>query len=254
MDFFINEIVEDNVIRSAILANISYAERARELADDIIAGKKPSIEAGMQAVFVLGYLANYALKINTERGIPREVTVNSLKDVYVWFKNYKTKTGKIGIGEFDWLWHHYTGQIFRLGRLQFHIIEQNGREVINTHIPQDEPLLESECIESFDLARKFFKEIFPNQNPDRFVCSSWLLNQNLDKILSENSNIVKFMRLWTKTGEKDDNSAQAIERVFGFDFNGDVQNAPDNTSLQKNLKTYLLAGGSVNQTEGYILK
>lgn len=254
MDFFINEIVEDDVIRSAILANIQHAERARELADEIIDGKKPSVEPGMQAVFVLGYLANYALKINSERGISKDITISSLKDINVWFKNYKTKTGKIGIGEFDWLLHHYTGRIFRLGRLQFHIIERDGREVINTHIPQDEPLLQSECIASFDKAREFFREIFPDQNPDRFVCSSWLLNQNLDKILKDDSNIVRFMRLWTKTAVKDDDSAQAKQRVFGFDFDGDVKNAPETTSLQKNLKAYLLSGGAVNQTEGYILK
>ncbi len=253
MDFFIEEIVEKEEIRSAILANVQYAERAREIADEIIAGKKPEVEKGMQAVFVLGFLADYALKINSERGISRDVTIASLKDVNVWFKNYMTVNGKIGIAEFDWLWHHYTGRIFRLGRLQFHIIEKDRHEVINTHIPQDEPLTEDECIKSFNLARKFFGEIFPNQKPDRFICSSWLLNENLDKVLNENSNIVKFMRLWTKTREKDDNSAQAKKRVFGFDFDGNLQTAPENTSLQKNLKKYLLSGGTVNQTEGYIL-
>lgn len=253
MDFFIDEIVESTEIRDAILTNIHHADRARKIADEIIAGKKTEPEAGMETVFVLGFLADYALKINTERGISREVTVATLKDINVWFKNYKTKTGKLGIGEFDWLWYHYTGRMFRLGRLQFHIIEKDGSEVINTHIPQDEPLIESECIESFNLARKFFKEIFPQNKPDRFVCSSWLLSENLDKILNESSNIVKFMRLWTKTKEDDDDSAQAKQRVFGFDFDGNVQNAPENTSLQRSLKAYLLSGGKINHTNGYIL-
>ncbi len=253
MDFFINEIVESDKIRSTILANIQYAERARVLADEVIAGKTPTVEKGMETVFVLGYLADYALKINTERKIPKEITVATLKDVNVWFKNYKTETGKIGIGEWDWLWHHYTGKMFRLGRLQFHIIEQDGREVINTHIPQDEPLALSECIESFDLAREFFKKHFPENHPDRFVCSSWLLSENLVDILKEESNIVKFMRLWTKTTIDEDDSAQAKERVFGFDFDGNIENAPENTSLQKSLKAYLLSGKQIKHTHGYIL-
>ena len=253
MDFFIDEIVDSPEIRDAILANPQYAERARILANEVIAGKKPEVEKGMETVFVLGYLANYALKINTERGISREVTVATLKDVNVWFKNYKAVTGKIGIGEWDWLWYHYTGHMFRLGRLQFHIIKQNGKDVINTHIPQDEPLIESECIESFNIARKFFKVIFPESTPDRFVCSSWLLSENLSDILKEESNIVKFMRLWTKTVVDEDDSAQAKQRVFGFDFNGNVQNAPENTSLQKSLKAYLLSGKQIKHTHGYIM-
>ncbi len=253
MDFFIEEIVESNEIRDAILANVQYANRARELADEVIAGKMPQPEKGMETVFVLGFLADYALKINSERGIPREITVATLKDVNVWFKNYKTVTGKIGIGEFDWLWYHYTGQMFRLGRLQFHIIEQDGKEVLNTHIPQDEPLIESECVASFDIAREFFKKYFPKNTPDRFVCSSWLLSENLTRILNENSNIVKFMRLWTKTTVDEDDSAQAKQRVFGFDFDGNVQNAPENTSLQKSLKKYLQDGGTILHTHGYIM-
>ncbi len=253
MDFFIDEIVESDEIRSAILANTQYAERARKLADEVIAGKKPEVEKGMETVFVLGYLADYALKINSERGISRDITVATLKDVNVWFKNYKAVTGKIGIGEWDWLRNHYTGRMFRLGRLQFHIIKKDGKEYINTHIPQDEPLKEDECIQSFDIARKFFKEIFPKCTADRFICSSWLLSENLTEILNENSNIVKFMRLWTKTTVDKDNSAQAKERVFGFDFDGNVENAPENTSLQRSLKAYLLAGKQIKHTHGYIL-
>jgi len=253
MEFFIDEIVESREIRDAILANVQYADRARELADEVIAGNKPEIEKGMQTVYVLGFLADYALKINSDRGIPKEITVATLKDINVWFKNYMTVTGKIGIGEWDWLRYHYTGRMFRLGRLQFHIIKKDGREYINTHIPQDEPLIESECIESFDIARKFFKKYFPDCTADRFICSSWLLSENLTEILSEGSNIVRFMKLWTKTTVDEDDSAQAKGRVFGFDFDGNVENAPENTSLQKNLKKYLLDGGKILHTHGYIL-
>ena len=205
-------------------------------------------------MFVLGYLADYALKINSERGISKEITVATLKDVNVWFKNYRTVTGKIGIGEFDWLWYHYTGKMFRLGRLQFHIVtKKDGSEVINTHIPQDEPLIEAECIQSFDIAREFFKKYFPQNKPDRFICSSWLLSENLADILKEESNIVKFMRLWTKTTVDEDDSKQAKARVFGFDFDGNIENAPENTSLQKNLKAYLLSGKQIKHTHGYIM-
>ena len=72
-------------------------------------------------------------------------------------------------------------------------------------------------------------------------------------MLPEDSNIVQFMRLWTQTPCDPDNSRQAIQRVFGFGFPADrLPDAPENTSLQRSLKRYLLQGGVLNAGAGYI--
>ena len=84
------------------------------------------------------------------------------------------------------------------------------------------------------------------------MCDSWLLNPNLELILKSESNVVKFMKLWTPVPFVSDNSSQAIERVFGFGFKREnLKNAPENTSLQKALKEYLLNGGTMDLTLGY---
>lgn len=258
MDFFLNEILENEEIRHLLAENKALEVQGKAIAQEIIqTGNVPQIEAGLLPIFVLGHLSDYALRKNLERGIEKEITVNTLKDINIWLDNYKTQFGKAGLGEFHWLIHHYTGDLFRLGRLQFRIEKclpgiPMGGYAIETHIPQGEPLDVEACRESFQWAKRFFKEHFSQYTPTCFMCDSWLLNPNLSEILDESSNIVRFMKLWTQFPFPGDDSAQAIERVFGFGYTRkDTANFPEVTRLQKRFKEYLLSGGTLNITGGY---
>ena len=51
----------------------------------------------------------------------------------------------------------------------------------------------------------------------------------------------------------DDKNAQAVERIFGFGvLPCDVKDFEPKTSLQKNAKEFLLSGGDLRMTAGYI--
>ena len=162
MDFFINEILENNEIKKFLLQNKDLEIYAKKIADEIILNKnKPEIEAGILPIFVLGFLSEYALYKNQQRGISKDITVATLKDVNIWLDNYKTQHKKPGLGEFHWLINHYTGDLFRLGRLQFRIEKSLsgvpcGEYSIETHIPQGEPLNIDACLDSFNLAKNYF--------------------------------------------------------------------------------------------------
>lgn len=257
MDFFINEILENEHIKEKIRNATEFHKEAREIAEKIIAtGEKPELEIGMLPLCVVAFLADNALKVNTEKGIPKEITVATLKDANIWIENYKTEFGKDGLAAYPWLFNHCLSDLFKLGRLQFRIRKCHegipGEYAIETHIPQGEPLVADDCFKSFAAAKEFFKKYFPEYSPECFMCDSWLLNPNLADILPEESNIVKFMRMWTPVPFKSDNSALAIERIFGFGFDAnDIANAPENTSLQCKLKIYLLSGGNMDITLGY---
>ena len=260
MDFFLNKILENDEIKQILLNNrgSETEKQAVSVADGIIkTGDIPTLEPGIMPIFVLGHLADFALQKNSNRGISEEVTTATLKDVNVWLENYKTQFGAAGLGEFHWLINHYTGDLFRLGRLQFRIEKSlngipSGEVSIETHVPQGEPLDTDACLKSFEAAKVFFSNFFPEFKPEYFMCDSWLLNPNLADILSENSNIVRFMRLWTVIPFPSDSGAQAIERVFGFGVTADgLKNAPEDTGLQKKLKAYLLSGGDLSITGGY---
>lgn len=256
MEFFINEILENQEIKE-ILKDYNRKDEAKEIAQKVENGEKVKVENGIFPICVLAYLAPYALSKNEERGISKEITVKTLKDVNVWIDNYFTKNNELGLGEFSWLIYHYTGDLFHLGRLQFRLEKSlegipECEYAIETHIPQGEALTEEKCLASFSEAKAFFAKYFSQTEVKYFMCDSWLLNPNLELILKSESNVVKFMKLWTPVPFVSDNSSQAIERVFGFGFKREnLKNAPENTSLQKALKEYLLNGGTMDLTLGY---
>lgn len=61
------------------------------------------------------------LKSNEARGIPMDVTVHTLSDLKLWMGDYFQKHGRWGLDKGIILWHifHFSGRIYRLGRLQF---------------------------------------------------------------------------------------------------------------------------------------
>ena len=257
MQFFLNEILEDEAVRAVLRDNPTMVEEGRNIARRIIEGETITPPVGRLPLFVLAYLADYALEKNTARGIPREITVATLKDVNVWLHNYDAQYGDIGLAELPWLIFHYTGDLFRLGRLQYRLEKPLtgmplAEVAIETHIPQGEPLNTDACLASFAQAKEFFATYFPEHAPTHFMCDSWLLCPNLPHVAAEESNIVRFMRLWTNIPFPDDNSAQAIERVFGFGFRREqLAEAPEETGLQKRIKRYLLEGGNLPISAGY---
>ncbi|MBE6730259.1 MAG: hypothetical protein E7564_01060 [Ruminococcaceae bacterium] len=257
--FFFDEILENREVKNILLKDEALLAEGKKIADEIIAtGDGSKLPDGLLCVAIFAYLADYTLEKNTKMGIPREITVASLKDVNPWVENHYKRYGEYGFSEAFWVIGFYLSQRFRLGRLQFNFAKPlpfmpQCDIVLETHIPQGEPLSYGECVKSFEMAKEFFPKFFPEKNPRYFMCDSWLLCPELVNIAEENSNIVKFMRMWTQFPFPADNSNQAIERVFGFGFKREnLINAPEKTKLQRNLKNYLLKGGNINMSAGYI--
>lgn len=259
MKFFIEQIIEFDEVRDILIRDPeNLKEKAKEIADEFIkTNVKPKLPEGMLPVFVLGYMCENAIRKYDARGVDREISLRTLRDINVWLQNYKNRYDEWGVWTFSWLAYAYRGDLFHLGRLQFRLERvldgvPSGKFGIETHIPQGSPLKYEECLESFDMAREFFKKHFPEYAPEYFMCNSWLLNPNLEKLAPE-SNIAKFMKLWNKMEFPDDKGAQAVERIFGFGAKlSDVPDFVPTTTLQKNAKEFLLSGGDLRMTAGYI--
>lgn len=259
MILFINEIIQIDEVRELLKKDTQdMSIKAKKIAEEYIkTGEKPSLPDGMLPVFVLGFMCEYALTKYEARGVSREISIKTLRDINIWLQNYKDRYGEWGIWSFSWLTYAFTGDLFHLGRLQFRINKAikglpSGEYGIEVHIPQGAPLKEEDCIASFDMARGFFKKHFPDYSPEYFMCDSWLLNPNLEKITPK-SNIAKFMKLWNKIELLDDKNKQAVERIFGFGITlSDIALFTPFTSLQKNAKDFLLSGGNLCMTTGYI--
>lgn len=180
-----------------------------------------------------------------ERGISKEIYFDTFSDITIWCNNYKRKTGRIGIGELEWLTLHLEMKLFRLGRLQFEmsVLEDNisfndlnypkGMKVVNVHIPQGKALTEEECDKSFEKAVEFFGPEYK-----LFICESWLLSPKLKEILGKESNIIKFQNRFCIYNTIYP-FRQAEERIFG-EVLMDKSQYTEGTSLQKRAKAYLL--------------
>lgn len=59
------------------------------------------------------------LKFHKSKNISAQVTIDTFKDIKLWLNDFYRKNGRWGIVENQWLTHHFTGKLFRLGRLQF---------------------------------------------------------------------------------------------------------------------------------------
>ena len=217
MHFFMDEILEDERVIQELHKHSELKEKGKIIADYIVKHYDyPNIEAGVLPIYVLGYLADSALERNLERGISREITVQTLKDVNVWIRNYENQYGNIGLGEFRWLIFHYTSRLFRLGRLQFQLVVADkaiptGDFVIETHIPQDEPLDIEHCMLSFEMAAKFYETYFPEYKADYFMCHSWLLNPGIADILNENPIYKEYLNKMDEFNEELSTSSKMIE-------------------------------------------
>ena len=60
-----------------------------------------------------------ALRLHKDKGIPKSITRDTFTDMDIWMRDYHEKHGLWGLNQTSWLRNHFTGKIYRLGRLQF---------------------------------------------------------------------------------------------------------------------------------------
>ncbi len=140
-----------------------------------------------------------------------------------------------------------------LPKSEWQIALKAGDPVIDVHIPASDPFTPELIEHSFEETRRFASEHFPDYKYRAFICHSWLMSAQLDALLGEDSNIVKFSRRFrrmTKKSHGDD--------VFSFVFNGIDRNTdphllPENTRLERALKSLYVSGGALYEMYGYIL-
>lgn len=192
-------------------------------------------------------------------GIPEQYFQDSMKDITIWCEDYIAKHGFAGFHEWEWVGRSLRLEVIRIGRLQFEPTQLSedvtlngeifpaGTRMLDVHIPAGEPLTPEEALASLKQAPGFFKTYFGNDF-SLFHCYSWLLSPALKILLPERSRIVQFQNLFT-VYKTDNHERQAEERVFGF-CSDNPQDYPENTSLQKTIKEYLLAGHTVMMGAG----
>ena len=112
--------------------------------------------------------------------------------------------------------------------------------VLEMHIPEGEAMTPQRCLESMQEALEFFPKYFPDRPFVSFACYSWIFNPQLEEMLGQESNLVKYMsELYLfpiPTGGK-----SGLYFVFYHD-DVDPKTSPRNTRLRRAYLDHLEAG------------
>ena len=195
-----------------------------------------------------------------------ELFIDTMKDI-----KYKTdecikELGIVGITVLWWFDGFFKLERFGFGRLQYDVciseedIElsrytlKKGDFFIQTHIPSGSPLEHELCIESYKMAYEFFKNRLSN-NILPIKCESWLLfPPYIDQgVFAKGTNIYNFATDYERVGQVAKETLMPAHSVFNMDYNGNVEELPQNTGLQKRFVSYIKNGGTFGRGIGVLL-
>ena len=83
----------------------------------LAASAKSALPMAYAVAFVSGFPTLRAF--HHSRGIAAEVTVATVRDLELWIREEKRRSGSWGFAQLGWLVHHFQGRLFGLGRLQY---------------------------------------------------------------------------------------------------------------------------------------
>lgn len=136
----------------------------------------------------------------------------------------------------------------KLSKSEWKRVLKKGDNIINVHIPGGTDLSKETLDETFRDAEKLFAGAFPDYNAKAFVCFSWLMDPELERMLKPSAKIVgfqnRFMRFPMISAGKD---------VFIFLFKEKFEkyeDLPENTSLERAVKQYYIDGNCIHKFGG----
>ena len=126
-----------------------------------------------------------------------------------------------------------------------------GDPIISVHIPSDAIMTREALDESYRLATGFFSRFFPDFHYKCMHCTSWLLSPVLKDILPLGSRILNFRADYEITfADTEINSG--IMWIYKRTYD-DWTELPEDTTLMREMKKILLAGGKTGHGEGYVI-
>ena len=213
-------------------------------------------------------LSKHLKKLYLEKGISEEIYHNSMLDLRYKLEECKLVKNIIGSFVAWWFPGFFDMTRFALGRLQFELSTYNGEDyekngkkvtkgdiVIGVHIPRSEtPITKEATDDAYEQAAKFFADQIPNKQIV-FVCHSWLLYKATLEVFPKHTNTYRFIHEFDVTWETHDKEGEYNDawRLFDMDYTGKVEDYPENSSMRRAYKQYLLDGGKTGEGFGIIM-
>ena len=215
------------------------------------------------SMFFLLYCAVLLRQEYKRKGLPESLFWDTLQDLRYKLLECYSLYKEWGTFVPEWYRGFYLCERFALGRLQYEKsvfpykeykgILKEGDRVYSCHIPSNGQLLETDVYLSLKKAYTFYQAELRNGILP-IVCHSWLLYQPLETAFMNSRNILCFRNLFDVIENTADLKNGDFWRVFYREFSLQSLNEIEpTTSLQKNLKAYLLDGGTLGEGYGVLL-
>lgn len=183
-------------------------------------------------------------------GIPEQVFTDTFRCFPRFIGEHIAGYGAPAFDRDWWTARQVSMELFRLGELEYETVELDGAPAISIHIPSDAVLTQQRLRASWERAAAFLGTHRPAHRDGIWFCHSWLLEPALARVLPPGSNILAFQRSF-RIDHVDYGARDFIEWVFK---NPGLAPAdyPENTTLQRGLKRWLLGGGEIGEGLGYL--
>lgn len=191
-----------------------------------------------------------AYEIYQKKGIPDEIYVATMGCFTRFIDETYKMTGKLCFDRSWWTTRQAGCHLFRIGALEYEIKPIDTDVVIDMHIPSDADFSPQAVEKSLQDASRFFAEYAPSLQDAEYRCHSWLLDGQLREMLGETSNILSFQNRFEilDEGESDTEFLEWLFQTKAAEYHA----LPERTSLQRNVKLHLLAGGVIRSAYGRI--
>ncbi len=188
--------------------------------------------------------------------IPENIYIDTMKCFTRFAEECNKKNGAYFFDRGWWTYRQISMRLFRIGVLEYELLKKEGIKRISIHIPSDAELKKAQVDVSFREAKSFLHQFYPAYETVVFFCESWLLSPILEKLLSKESNILSFQQRFeiTKVYPEPKDFLEWLFQCSDAVTYGEqaivYEQLPENTSLQRKAKQWLLQGGTIGVAYG----
>lgn len=183
-------------------------------------------------------------------GISEIIYADTMAAFSRFVREHMESYGRYGFDRGSWTPRQVSCKLFRIGQLEYELTTMDGSPAVSLHIPTDVDLRPKVLRPSVAEGLAELYRLFPEYNSTAVYCHSWLLSPLLRDFLPETSNILRFQEMF----ELEPAGIPGNDVLLWVFKNPKLprEEYPENTSLQRNIKRFLLNGGKFLEGIGYL--
>lgn len=199
----------------------------------------------------LEFVRRYSYEEYVKRGISMEVFVDTFKFITRFVVPSRNSDGLYTYKHAWWFQRQVTLEEFRIGALEFEMVEANNEKVVEIHIPSDADMRLPALCDSVKEFKKFASRFWPEWENIQMATETWMLMPELEQFLPPESKILAFKKLFD-IDYVDYDQTWYMDWIFpGYTEISD--DLPENTTLHRKLKAYLLSGKKFGIAKGHLV-